>query len=59
MFALNLIQQFLFIELNLATFVEGDQKAPFSIATTPRCRGGHYSYSSKNLVCERQDSRMF
>ena len=23
--------------------VEGDLKAPFSIATTPRCRGGHYS----------------
>ena len=25
----------------LATIVEGDPKAPFSIATTPRCRGGH------------------
>ena len=24
----------------LATLVEGDPKAPFSIATTPRCRGG-------------------
>ena len=24
---------------NLATIVEGDTKAPFSIATTPRCRG--------------------
>ena len=23
--------------------VEGDPKAPFSIATTPRCRGGRYS----------------
>ena len=23
--------------------VESDQKAPFSIATTSRCRGGHYS----------------
>ena len=22
----------------------GDQKAPFSIATTPRCIGGHYSF---------------
>ena len=30
--------------LLLATFVEGDQKAPFSIATTPRCRGGRYSF---------------
>ena len=28
----------------LATVVEGDSKAPFSIATTPRCRGGHYSF---------------
>ena len=24
----------------LVTVVEGDQKAPFSIATTPRCREG-------------------
>ena len=28
----------------LATIVEGDPKAPFSIATTPRCRGGRYSF---------------
>ena len=28
----------------LATVVEGDQKAPFSIATTPRCMGGRYSF---------------
>ena len=28
----------------LATIVEGDQKAPFSIATTPKCRGGRYSF---------------
>ena len=28
----------------MATVVEGDQKAPFSIATTPRCRGGCYSF---------------
>ena len=27
----------------LVTLVEGDPKASFSIATTPRCRGGHYS----------------
>ena len=27
----------------MATFVEGDLKAPFSIATTLRCRGGWYS----------------
>ena len=28
----------------LATIVEGDPKVPFSIATTPRCRGGRYSF---------------
>ena len=28
----------------LRTLYEGDQKAPFSIATTPRCRGGCYSF---------------
>ena len=28
----------------LATVVEGDQKAPFTIATTSRCRGGCYSF---------------
>ena len=27
-----------------ANVVEGDQKAPFLIATTPKCRGGHYSF---------------
>ena len=27
-------------KIKLATVVEGDPKAPFSIATTPRCRGG-------------------
>ena len=27
------------------TLVEGELKAPFSIATTPRCRGGRYSFS--------------
>ena len=29
--------------VNLATVVEGDLKAPFSIATTPRCSRGVYS----------------
>ena len=28
----------------LATIVKSDQKAPFSIATSPRCRGGCYSF---------------
>ena len=31
-------------KVKLATVVKGDQKAPFSIATTLRCRGGHYSF---------------
>ena len=42
----------LFINMNsiymknskLATVVECNQKAPFSIATTLRCRGGCYSF---------------
>ena len=29
---------------NKLTLVKGDPKAPFSIATTPRCRGGRYSF---------------
>ena len=29
--------------VKLVTIVKGDPKAPFSIATTPRCRGGCYS----------------
>ena len=32
------------VKVKLATVVEGDQKAPFSIATTPRYNGGRYSY---------------
>ena len=28
------------VSKKLATIVEGNPKAPFSIATTPRCRGG-------------------
>ena len=30
--------------VRLVTVVEGDLKTPFSIATTPRCRGGRYSF---------------
>ena len=30
--------------IKLATLVEVDPKAPFSIATTPRYRGGRYSF---------------
>ena len=32
------------VKVKLATLVEVDQKAPFSIATTPSCREGHYSF---------------
>ena len=32
-----------YIKVKLATSLEGDLKTPFSIATTPKCRGGHYS----------------
>ena len=31
-------------KVKLATIFEGDPKAPFSIATTPRCREGCYSF---------------
>ena len=33
-----------YIDIKLATIVEGNPKAPFSIATTPMCRGGRYSF---------------
>ena len=39
--ALPLIQE---VQVKLSTLVEGDQKAPFSIATTQRCRGGRHSF---------------
>ena len=32
------------VKVKLATVVDGDQKSPFSIVTTPRCRGGRYSF---------------
>ena len=31
-------------KVKLVTEVKGDPKAPFLIATTPRCRGGRYSF---------------
>ena len=36
---------YIYIYIKLATVVEANPKAPFSIATTPRCRGGRYSFS--------------
>ena len=38
------------IKVKLATLVKGDLKDPFSIATTPRCRGGCYSISCIALL---------
>ena len=32
------------VKVKLTTVVEGDQKAPFSMATTPSCRGGRHSF---------------
>ena len=34
----------IYVKVKLATIVEGNPKAPFSIATTPMCRGGRYSF---------------
>ena len=35
---------YMYIKVKLATVVEDEPKAPFSIATTPRCWGGRYSF---------------
>ena len=43
-FLLILLVSILKVKVKLTTIVEGDLKAPFSIATTPRCRGGRYSF---------------
>ena len=32
------------VKVKLVTLVEGDPKAPFSIATTLKCRDGRYSF---------------
>ena len=32
------------LKVKLVTLVKGDPKAPFSIATTSRCRGERYSF---------------
>ena len=34
----------IYIKVKLAAVVEGNQKAPFSIATTSRCSGGRNSF---------------
>ena len=44
-FAWNqILKHNIFYKVKLATVVKGNQKAPFSIATTLRCRGGCYSF---------------
>ena len=35
---------YIYNKVKLASIVKGDLKAPFSIATTPRHRGGCYSF---------------
>ena len=37
------IYTYIKVKVKLTTIVEGDPKAPFSIATTPRSWGGPYS----------------
>ena len=32
-------------KVKLATIVENDPKAPFSIVTTPRCKEGRYAFT--------------
>ena len=41
---INIFIYFIYIKVKLVTIVTGDPKAPLSIATTPRCRGGGYSF---------------
>ena len=38
-----IIYAYIYIKVKLATLVESDPKAPFSIATTQRCKGVRYS----------------
>ena len=39
-----LIKGWKYLMFKLVTIVEGDPKAPFSIATTTRCKEGLYSF---------------
>ena len=40
---MNCIHNDMKYNVKFATVVDGDPKAPFSIATTPKCREGRYS----------------
>ena len=44
-FVVQQISEWKYNLVKLATLVEGNPKALFSIATTPKCRGGRYSIS--------------
>ena len=39
----TILSHYCIIKIKLATLVKGNPKAPFLIATTPRCKGGCYS----------------
>ena len=41
---MQLIDRKYIVKVKLVTFVKGDSKTPFSIATTLRCRGRCYSF---------------
>ena len=45
-------------KVKLATIVEGNPKAPFSIATTPKCRGGRHSFPGKRRNNQSYNKRM-
>ena len=49
------------VKVKLATLIEGDPKAPFSIATTPGYKGRHYSISCKVKLASivESDSKAF
>ena len=38
------LHKYVKIKVKLTTVVKGNQKAPFSIATKQKCRGGRYSF---------------
>ena len=40
------------VKLKMASEVEGDPKAPFSIATSPMCREKSYSFPSLHLTLD-------
>ena len=38
------VYTYVYVSCKLATIYVGDQRAPFSKATAPRCTGGRYSF---------------